>query len=315
MATVTNSFDSYEANANWTDISDVIYNVAPTETPFLSSIKKDKALNRVHQWQTDTLAAPAANHIAEGLTYAADAQVATTTLNNVCSIANKSVQITGSQESMKHYGKGSEMKYKTKQAMSELKRDFELNLMANLAKVTGNGTGTARKMAGLQNYIITNASDASNATASSGDGTDLHTDGTARALTEAFVETVLASAWTEGGNPSVAYLNSFQKRKAATFSGNSTAYHSKDSKKLTNSVDVYIDPLGSEIKLVPSRQTPTDVVYFIDPAHVACATLRDFRVLDIPRQGDYESKLILVEGTLKVGEEKAHAAIYDLTTS
>ena len=315
MATVTESYDSYEAVGNFTDIADVIYNVAPTETPFLSSTKKGKALNRVHQWQNDTLAAAAANHAAEGTTFAAEAQVPTVLLNNVCSISDKSVQVTGSQEAMKHYGRGSEMKYKTKQAMKEIKRDVEINMLANLAKVTGNGTGTARKQAGLQNYILTNTSIAGDATASSGDGSDLHTDGTARALTEAMFETVLASAWTQGGNPSKGYLNAFQKRKTAAFSGNSTPYHDKKDKKVYNSVDVYIDPLGCEVRLIPCRQAPADVVYFVDPNYVQVSMLRDFRVLDIPRQGDYISKLVLCEGTLQVGEEKAHAGIYDLTTS
>jgi len=30
MAVVTNSFDSYEAVGNWTDIQDVIYDISPT---------------------------------------------------------------------------------------------------------------------------------------------------------------------------------------------------------------------------------------------------------------------------------------------
>ena len=315
MAVVTNSYDSYEAIGNWVDISDVIYNVAPTETPFLSSTTKKKALNRVHQWQTDTLAAAAANHVAEGLTYAADAQVPTVLVNNVCSISDKSVQVTGSQEAMKHYGRGSEMKYKTKQAMKELKRDVEINQLANLAKVTGDGAGTARKQAGLQNYVVTNTSKAGDATASSGDGSDLHVDGTQRAFTEAMLETVMAAAWTQGGRPTKAFMNAFQKRKIATFSGNSTPYHNKDEMKVYNSVDIYIDPLGSEVRMIPCRQCPTDVVYVVDPDYVAISVLRDFRVLDIPRQGDYISKLILSECTLQVGEEKGHAGVYDLTTS
>jgi len=315
MAVVNNSFDSYEAVGNHVDIADVIYNVAPTETPFLSSMPKGKATNRVHQWQNDTLAAAAANHAAEGTTFAAEAQVPTALLNNVCSISSKSPQVTGSQEAMKHYGRGSEMKYKTKQAMKELKRDVEINMLANLAKVTGDGTGTARKQAGLQNYVVTNTSIAGDATASAGTGADLHTDGTARAFTEAMLETVLASAWTQGGNPTKGFLNAFQKRKTAAFSGNSTPQHDKKDKKVYNSVDIYIDPLGCEVRLIPSRQTPADVVYLVDPNHVKVSMLRDFRVLDIPRQGDYMSKLILCEGTLQVGEEKAHAGIYDLTTS
>ena len=316
MAVVTNSYDSYEAVGNWTDIEDVIYTISPTETPFLSTCKKGKALNRVHQWQKDALAtAVGTNYAAEGTTYAADALTATTLLNNVCGISDKSPQVTGSQEAIKHYGRGSEMSYQVKKAMKELKRDVETNLLQNVAKVTGDGTGTARKIAGFQTWIVTNQSIAGDATPATGDGSDIHTDGTARALTEAMFESVLASQWTSGGNPTKGYLNAFQKRKTATFSGNSTPYHDKASKKVYNSVDVYIDPLGNEVRLIPNRFVPTDVVYFVDPEYVKFATLRDFRVLDIPRQGDYMGKLLLVEGTLAVGNEAAHGVVADLSTS
>ena len=39
------------------DLSDAIYNIAPTETPYTSTVQKGKkASNRVIEWQTDTLA-------------------------------------------------------------------------------------------------------------------------------------------------------------------------------------------------------------------------------------------------------------------
>jgi len=316
MAVVNNSFDSYEAVGNWTDISDIIYDVSPTETPFLSSMKKGKALNRVHQWQTDALAAAVGTKwAAEGTTYAADDLASTVILDNVCGISDKSPQITGSQEAIKHYGRGSEQKYQVAKSMKELKRDVETGFLQNLAKVTGDGTGTARKTAGLQTYITTNTSVAGDATASAGTGADLHTDGTARDLTEAMVETVLAACWTTGGNPTKSFMNAFQKRKIATFSGNSTPFHDKADYKVFNSVDIYVDPLGNEVRMIPDRYAPTDVVYFVDPGFVSAVMLRDFRVLDIPRQGDYAGKLVLCEGTLKVGNELAHGGIYDLSAS
>lgn len=316
MAVVTNSFDSYEAKGNWTDIENVIYNVSPYETPFLSKIPRGKSLNRVHQWQKDSLSTGStSNNVAEGLTYAADSLSATTVLNNVCAISDKSPQVTGSQEAIKHYGRGSEMGYQVKKAMRELKTDVEANMLSNVARITGDGAGTARKMSGFQCWPVTNQSIATDATAATGDGSDNHSDGTPRALTEAMFESVLASCWTNGGKPTRAYLNAFQKRKTATFSGNSTPYHDKMGKKVVNSVDIYIDPLGSEIKMIPSRQTPADVVYFVDPDYVKWCPLRDFRVRDIGLAGDYDAKLLLVEGTLQVGNEAAHGLIADLTTS
>ena len=48
------------------DLADIIYNISPTETPFMSGVGKNKATNTSHQWQTDSLGAVAANAKAEG---------------------------------------------------------------------------------------------------------------------------------------------------------------------------------------------------------------------------------------------------------
>ena len=84
---------------------------------------------------------------------------------------------------------------------------------------------------------------------------------------------------------------------------------------MTNNVEVYIDPLGTEIRLVPCRQAPTDKIFFADPEYAKFSTLRNFTSTDLAKTGDSERKQILVEYTMEVCNEKAHAAVYDLTTS
>jgi hypothetical protein len=186
--------------------------------------------------------------------------------------------------------------------------------LQNTAKVVGNDTA-ARVMAGLQTYIKTNISKASDGTAAAGTGADIYTDGTARALDETFVEAALALAWTNGGNPSMGVLNAFQKRKAAAWSGSSSKMSDGDKRKVTNNVEVYIDPLGTEIRLVPCRQCPTDVIYFVDTEFLELSVLDDFSTHDLAKTGDSTRKQIVGEMTLEVRNEKAHAGVYDLTAS
>jgi hypothetical protein len=45
------------------------------------------------------------------------------------------------------------------------------------------------------------------------------------------------------------------------------------------------------------------------------ATLRDYQTHDLAKTGDSIRKQILVEYTLEMSNEAAHAAVYDLTTS
>jgi hypothetical protein len=315
MALPSNTLTTFSAVGNREDLSNIIYDVSPSDTPFLSAIPKTKATGTKHEWQIHALtAASGSNAVLEGDDATTDASTTTTRLYNYRQISDKVARVTGTQESVDKAGRRSEMAFQMEARMKELKTDVETTLLQNIASTVGNATN-APKCGGLQTFVKTNTSIAADATASAGNGTDIHTDGTARAFQESFVETVLASAWSNGGMPTMGFLNAFQKRKFAAFSGSSSKQSDGDKKKVVNSVDIYIDPLGNEVRLVPCRQCPTDVVFFVDPEHVKFATLRDFKTHDLAKTGDSERKQILVEYTLEVCNEKAHAGIYDLTTS
>ncbi len=313
MAQPSNTFSSYDATGNREDLSDIIYDISPTETPLMSAIPRTTATGTKHEWQKDALAsASGTNAVIEGDDATTDAATATTRIFNYCQISDKVPRVTRTQEKINKAGRASEMAYQMEKRMKELKRDCETALLANKAEVAGNDT-LARQLSGAQAWIKTNTSIASDATASTGDGTDVHTDGTARALQESFVETVLGNAWDAGGNPTLGILGKNQKQKFAAFSGNATRTHDGESKKITNTIDIYIDPLGNEVRLVPDRFAPADVVYFFDTEMVAMSILDDFQSKDLAVTGDSMRKQILVEYTLEMRNEAAHGAIYDLT--
>ena len=72
-------YNAHTAIGQREDLTDVIYNISPTETPFMSSIGKTKATAVYHEWQTDSLAAATtANAAVEGAD-ASDATLAPTT--------------------------------------------------------------------------------------------------------------------------------------------------------------------------------------------------------------------------------------------
>ena len=49
-------YKTYDTVGIREDLADIIYNISPTETPFMSGVAKTKATNTSHQWQTDALA-------------------------------------------------------------------------------------------------------------------------------------------------------------------------------------------------------------------------------------------------------------------
>lgn len=315
MGLPSNTLTTFTAIGNREDLSDIVYDVSPAETPFLSALPKTKATGTKHEWQTHALTAPSgSNAVLEGDDATTDAATVNARVYNYRQISDKVARVTGTQEAVDNAGRKAKMAAQMEARMKELKTDVETTLLGNVASVAGNAT-LAPRSAGLQAWVKTNIDKASDATASAGNGTDIHTDGTARALQESQVESALALAWANGGKPTLGILNAFQKRRFASFTGSSTKTSDGDKKKVVNSVDIYIDPLGNEVRLVPCRHAPTDVIYFVDTEMAKFAVLRDFRSHDLAKTGDSERKQIIVEYTLEVCNEKAHAAVYDLAAA
>jgi len=316
MAQPADTHSTYDHVGRREDLSDIIYDVTPTDTPVLTALPKVSATSTKHEWLTRALAAASgSNAVIEGDDATTDAANTNVRLDNQTQISDKVARVSGTQEAVTNAGMPSTMAREMEDKMKELKLDVETTLLQNVAKVTGSDT-LARKAAGLQTYIKTNISIDAGGTAAAGTGADIYTDSsTTRALQESHVEAALATGWSNGAKPTLGILNAFQKRKFASFSGSSTKTSNGDSRKVVNNVEVYIDPLGTEIRLVPCRQCPTDVVYFIDPEFAAFATLRSFETVKLAKTGDSERKQIIVEYTLEVRNEKAHAGVYDLATS
>jgi hypothetical protein len=61
-------YKTYDTVGIREDLADIIYSISPTETPCYVWVAKTKATNTSHQWQTDALAAVAANAAVEGAT-------------------------------------------------------------------------------------------------------------------------------------------------------------------------------------------------------------------------------------------------------
>ena len=313
MALPTNSFTSYSAVGNREDLSDAIYNISPTDTPFLSGVSKGKATAVLHEWQTDSLAsASATNAVVEGDDATTDAATATTRLSNTCQILDKVPRVTGTQEVVNKAGRKSEMAYQIAKRGQELKRDLESSLLANNAEVTGDST-TAREMGGIEAWLNTNTSVGAGGTAGSL-GNTARTDGTNRELTEALLAAQLQAIWTSGGDPDCIMVGAFNKRVISGFSGNATRFKGADDKTLVAAIDIYDSDFG-ELQIVPNRFQTSESCLIIQKDMWEVAYLRPFKLVDLAKTGDTERKQLIVECTLASRNEAASGAVFDCTTS
>ncbi len=313
MALATNAFTSYSAIGNREDLIDTIYNIAPTETPFLSGVASVASNAVLHEWQTDSLAAAAANNQLEGDDQDADAATPTTRLSNTCAISKKIPRVTGTQEVVRKAGRVSEMDYQVAKRALELKRDMETNLVGvNTAENTG-GSTTARITGSYTTWVTTNTSNGAGGADGSA-GNSARTDGTQRALTESLLQTVLQAAWDAGGDPDCLMAGSFNKRKISTFTGNATREVAAEHGRLHSAISYYESDWGM-LEIIPNRFQRARDLLVLQKSMWAVAYLRQFQLTDLSKTGDSERKQLLAEYALEARNEAASGAVWDLTTS
>ena len=292
--------------------SDVIFDISPEETPLLSMAKRTTASQQYHQWQTDSLAAAAANAQLEGDDAAFATLAATTVLGNYNQIARKTVQISGTYDVVKKYGRKSQVAYQLMKAGKELKRDIDYALSRNQASRAGSA-GTARLSAGMESWISGNRVKQNTGATTPGFsiGTvTAPTDGTAKTFTEAIFKTALNAAWTDGGDPSVILMSATNKARFSAFAGIATKYNDVTAKaaQIIGSADVYVSDFGNHtVKL--SRQVRDNAVLCLDPDYVSVAFLRPIQKEVLAKTGDSEKHMMLAEFTLVVNNPDAHSKV------
>jgi len=313
------TYQTYQSVGNREDLTDMIYDISPTETPFMSSIGKTKATATFHEWQTDSLADATVNNAAvEGADASSATLSPTTRVGNRTQISQKTIQIAGTEETIDKAGRKSEKAYQLAKASSELKRDMEKIMLANQAASAGDST-TARTLGSLQAWLNTNAVLGAGGVAGSL-GTTARVSGTDAAFTEAMLKSAVKSAYTNGGNPTVLMVSPTQKQVVSTFAGIAEQRYAAPANKQTTIVgaaDVYLSDFGT-LSVVPNRFTTPDAddngeqAFVLDPEYAAVAFLRPFQTNELAKTGDSEKTQLLVEYTLEVKNEAAHAIIADL---
>jgi len=319
MAQPTNTFDTYDGvNSIREDLADVIYNISPTETPFMSNASKGTATNTLHEWQTDSLSAVAVNAQIEGDDYAGEARSATSRLTNYTQISSKSVTISGTDDAVDNAGMGTQMAYQLAKMGKEIKRDME-NAMVGIeqAKVAGNAS-TARKSASVGTWYgpasPTNnySKNGSPSAVPLGTGATAIAGGTNRTYTETLLKAGLLVAFENGGEPDTVLMTASHKQLASAFAGVATKYKDASDKVSIGTTDIYVSDFG-EVAFVPDRFQNANRVDILQMDMWSVDFLRPFQTTDLAKTGDSDKKLLLTEWTLTAKAPNANYGIFNLT--
>jgi hypothetical protein len=327
MAQPTNLFDRYDGTkAVREDLANVIYNISPEDTPFISSIGREDVKNTYFEWQTDALAAAStSNAVIEGDEATLGARAATARVGNYTQISRKVVGVSGTVEAVDKAGMRSYLAYEMAKASSELKRDMEAIVLYN-GVAAGGSSSVARTTAGLPTWLKYNYNRAGAGTSlpdysSTDDGYPDTAWGssTARTFSETILKDVIQQVWAAGGDPKLCMMGPVNKAVASTFTG--IAQHrinqsngSAGPLTVISTVDVYQSDFG-KVSFVANRFQPEQYAFVVDPQYASIGYLRNFRTEELAKSGDSTKKMILVEYGLKVKSPKAHGIATDLRTS
>ena len=318
MAQPTNTLDSYDVKGIREDLSDVIYDISPEETPFYTACAKAKAANTFHEWQTDALRASAENAHIEGDDTVAESRGVTSRLGNYTQIFKNAVVIPGTDEGLNKAGRAREMAYQVLKIAKEQKLDIEKAMFANQARVAGSSSA-ARRMAGAPAWLTTNTNFQSGSSGAdpTGDGTNARTDdGTPTAFSQTKFDSVMQAIWVSGGKPDSVYLSAFQMNVALGFTGNNNQRSNitAEAEKVIKHMAVYVTPWGT-VEFKPTRENRGRDVFIMQDDMWAVGVLRATRNEELAKTGDNEKRQVLTELTLVCRNEKASGAVYDNTTS
>ena len=324
MAQPTNTFDTYDSvNAMREDLADVIYNIAPTETPFMSNASKGSATNTLHQWNTDALAAVAVNAQIEGDNVDGAALTDVVRLTNYTQICHKAVTISGTDDAVNNAGMGKQMAYQMAKAGKEIKRDMENALVGiEQAKVAGSASA-ARKSASVGTWYGGNIPGTSTAAANfatngspsaspAGTGATAIAGGTNRTYTETLLKAGLLKAFDLGGNPDTVLMTASHKQLASAFAGVATKYKDASDKVSIGTTDIYVSDFG-EVAFVPDRFQNANRVDILQMDMWSVDFLRPFQTKDLAKTGDSDKKMMLAEWSLTAKNPNANYGIFNLT--
>jgi hypothetical protein len=324
MAVPTNTIQTVTRVGNREDLSDIIYNITPTDTPFLSSVNaggRGKASAVYTEWQTDVLAAADPNNAkVQGDDLNNDNAPPTTRLGNYTQIFAKVIGTSTTQQAVKSAGRANEHSFQLAKKGKEIKRDMEARFTGNYFAVPPTST-VAGQAAGALAFMRTNVSRGAGGANPTLSGTAqgypnaAATNGTTRTLTEALLKSVNAATYQSGGNPSLVLMSPLLKMTAATFTGIAQARRETGDSavKIIAAGDIYVSDFG-DLTFVPDRNIGTlrDALV-IDPDMWQLMELDPMQRRKLATTGLADRDAMYCETTLRCNNDAGSGVIADVT--
>jgi hypothetical protein len=312
----TKSYD-LSGNALREDLQDIIYDISPLDTIFMSRAGRGTAKSTLHEWQVDALTAAAANAAIEGDDHSAAVRALPSRLKNYTQISRKDIVVTGTSRSLGTAGFREILGYHVARASKEIKRDMEFSMLNNSPASQGTSV-SPRVSGGVPNWIYSGqhyktSAQTLHTTTAPASGFATATGGSWTASPTAYVEAdlrdMLKLAWSTGGEVDITLCDAVAFNKFSTFTGVATRFRDVASRQPAQVIgysDIYVSPYGTT-QLVLSRYMPANSAYCLQMDMWSVNYLRPFQVAEIAKAGDSDKRMLLAEWTLCAKNPLANA--------
>lgn len=314
---ILSTWDVGSAGGTREDLLDIIVNISPLETPFLSGWPKVPAANITHEWLLDSLESPGDPdngdtdvHCTGEATDAVFEELAVRCrVNNSTHIFRQTGDVSETQRAVNNAGMADEYAYQKMKAMKELSTKIEFGLIHSIRAnqfapqaaypgVCASPVG-CRKMDGIFAIIDWDTGDFS-CLDSEKQGTVLDPSGSpCTYVNPSILDDLHELMWNKGAKPKTIWVNAFQKRRISMFTVNQTNRNiDASAKKLVNAIDVYESDFGLR-RIALHRYIPTRRVLVLDEDFARIAVLRPVKSYELAKVGNSDKFMIEGEMTLE----------------
>lgn len=278
------------------DLTDIIFQITPTDTPVLNITPRGTAKGVTHEWQKRALTTRQDNAQVEGAVYDFDeANRRPSRVTNITQNFLKQVRVSSTVEAAESAGIASMFADQTEVATVELKTDMEHAVIQGT--LASGATGTARRMKGLIEAIEDAGTTATN---SSG----------VVSFTETHLNDFIQACWDEGGAPRDWFCQGEIKRRISGFTASSTSYRDQASGRVVNTVSVYeSDFFVIETHLsrdIPNTNNTSRAILGLDRSMLSLDLLRPVMLERTAKVASSTDGVVETECCISWGNELGH---------
>lgn len=274
------------------ELSDIVSNISPFDTPFQTLIGTGKVKNYLFNWTEEKLADAADNAHAEGAAAGEGDDNLLIERDNFAQIFRKTVELTGTAQATAVAGGVEKLAHQVELRAKELKRDVERAYLG-----TGQEKSSAagiRKTAGFHAQVEA----------------EHIVDAAGAPITEDMVRDLLAKLYEAGAEPRVIMTTPRGKVALAKALEVNRQRH-MDTDKAVAGVDMYDSDFGA-VEIYANRFCREGDILVMDTSLWSEEVLRSYKIEKMAKVGDSDKRLLLVEKGLKCKNRLGNGAFVNV---